>query len=135
MAAVSLSGQGDRGLDRPVVLKTRLTREYQLETPSLNAAMAFVATAPLAAAVSNAGGLGMIGVAAMSPEVVRAQIGDVRRATRRPFSENIIARFSPEQIEVLVEERVPVSPVGDEGLTRGGRFVCTPDRWSTVNAF
>jgi hypothetical protein len=32
-------------------------------------------------------------------------------------------------------ERVPVSPFGDEGLTRGCRFVCTPDRWSTVNAF
>jgi enoyl-[acyl-carrier protein] reductase II len=109
MAAVSLSGQGDGGLDRPVVLKTRLTREYQLEIPFVNAGMAFVATAPLATAVCNAGGLGMIGVAAMSPEVVRAQIGEVRRATHRPFGVNIIARFStPEQIEVLVEERVPV---------------------------
>jgi NAD(P)H-dependent flavin oxidoreductase YrpB (nitropropane dioxygenase family) len=106
---MSLSGQGDEGLDRPVVLKTRLTKAYQLEIPFVNAGMAFVATASLATAICNAGGLGMIGIAAMSPAVLRAQIGDIRRATSRPFGVNIIARFStPEQIEVLVEERVPV---------------------------
>jgi enoyl-[acyl-carrier protein] reductase II len=92
-----------------VVPKTRLTQEYQLEIPFVNAGMAFVATAPLATAVCNAGGLGMIGIAAMSPPVLRAQIDDIRRATSRPFGVNIIARFStPEQIDVLVEGRVPV---------------------------
>ena len=92
-----------------MVPKTRLTQEYQLEIPFVNAGMAFVATAPLATAVCNAGGLGMIGIAAMSPPVLRAQIDDIRRATSRPFGVNIIARFStPEQIDVLVEGRVPV---------------------------
>jgi NAD(P)H-dependent flavin oxidoreductase YrpB (nitropropane dioxygenase family) len=71
MAAGSLSGQRDGGLDHRVVLETRLTREYQLEIPFVNAGMAFVATAPLATAVCNAGGLGMIGLAAMSPAVLR----------------------------------------------------------------
>jgi NAD(P)H-dependent flavin oxidoreductase YrpB (nitropropane dioxygenase family) len=109
MAAVSLSGQGGGWRDRPVFLKTRLTEEYNLDIPFANAGMAFVATAPLATAICNAGGLGMIGIAAMSPAVLRAQIGDIRRATSGPFGVNIIARFSaPEQIDVLVEERVPI---------------------------
>ena len=108
MAAMPLSGRVDDRVDHPV-LRTRLTEQYKLEIPFVNAGMAFIATAPLATAVCNAGGLGMIGIAAMTPAVLRAQIGDIRRATSRPFGVNIITRFStPEQIEVLVEERVPV---------------------------
>ena len=104
MVAVSGSGQ-----DHPVVLQTRLTAKYGLKVPFVNAGMAFVATAPLAIAVCNAGGLGMIGIAAMPPEVLRTQIAEIRRATDRPFGANIIARFcTPEQIDVLVQERVPV---------------------------
>jgi enoyl-[acyl-carrier protein] reductase II len=102
-------GEGGAKPDQRVMLRTRLTEEYKLEIPFVNAGMAFVATAPLATAVCEAGGLGMIGIAAMSPEVLRAQIGDIRRATNRPFGVDIIARFStPEQINVLVEEQVPV---------------------------
>ena len=96
-------------IDRLAVLKTRLTRDYKLEVPFVNAGMAFVATAPLASAVCKAGGLGMIGIAAMEPALLRSQIGEIRRATNRTFGVDIIARFSaPEQIDVLVEERVPL---------------------------
>jgi len=109
MAAVSLSGQGEGTQDQPVALKTRLTEKYNLEIPFVNAGMAFVATAPLATAICKAGGLGMIGIAAMSPAILRAQIGEIRRTTSRPFGVNIIARFSTsEQIDALVEERVPI---------------------------
>jgi NAD(P)H-dependent flavin oxidoreductase YrpB (nitropropane dioxygenase family) len=109
MAAISAGGQGGARPGLPVVLKTRLTDEYRLELPFVNAGMAFVATAPLATAVCEAGGLGMMGIAAMSPDVLRAQISDIRRATNRPFGVNIITRFSmSEQIDVLVEQRVPV---------------------------
>jgi NAD(P)H-dependent flavin oxidoreductase YrpB (nitropropane dioxygenase family)/hemoglobin-like flavoprotein len=91
------------------VLKTRLTEEFKLAVPFVNAGMGFVATAPLAAAVCRAGGLGMIGIAAMSPQTLRSQIGEVKQATNRAFGVDIIARFStPEQIEVLVDERVPL---------------------------
>ena len=94
---------------RQAVLKTRLTRDYELEVPFVNAGMAFVATAPLASAVCRAGGLGVIGIAAMPPALLRSQIGEIRRATDRTFGVDIIARFSaPEQIDVLVEERVPL---------------------------
>jgi NAD(P)H-dependent flavin oxidoreductase YrpB (nitropropane dioxygenase family)/hemoglobin-like flavoprotein len=93
----------------PPMLKTRLTEEFKLSVPFLNAGMGFVATAPLAAAVCRAGGLGMIGIAAMSPEVLRAQIGEIKQATNRAYGVDIIARFStPEQIDVLVEQRVPL---------------------------
>jgi NAD(P)H-dependent flavin oxidoreductase YrpB (nitropropane dioxygenase family) len=91
------------------VLKTRLTKEYKLDVPFVNAGMAFVATAPLAAAVCKAGGLGMIGIAAMEPAFLRAQINEIRRVTSQAFGVDIIARFStPEQIDVLVEEKVPL---------------------------
>ncbi len=93
----------------PPVLRTRLTEAFKLTVPFVNAGMAFVATAPLAASVCRAGGLGIIGIAAMPPELLREQIGQIRRATKRSFGVDIIARFStPEQIAVLVEERVPV---------------------------
>ena len=91
------------------MLKTRLTKEYKLDVPFVNAGMAFVATAPLAAAVCKAGGLGMIGIAAMEPAFLRAQINEIRRVTSQAFGVDIIARFStPEQIDVLVEEKVPL---------------------------
>jgi enoyl-[acyl-carrier protein] reductase II len=91
------------------MLKTRLTKEYGLEVPFVNAGMAFVATAPLASAVCRAGGLGTIAISAMDPMFLRAQINEIRRATDRPFGVDIIARFStPEHIDILVEERVPV---------------------------
>jgi hypothetical protein len=56
MAAVSLSGRGEGKQDQPVVLKTRLTEEYNLVIPFVNAGMAFIATAPLATAIYGAGG-------------------------------------------------------------------------------
>jgi NAD(P)H-dependent flavin oxidoreductase YrpB (nitropropane dioxygenase family) len=91
-------------IDRLAVLKTRLTRDYKLEVPFVNAGMAFVATAPLASAVCKAGGLGMIGIAAMDPAFLRSQIGEIRRATNRTFGVDIIARFSaPEQIALTCQ--------------------------------
>jgi NAD(P)H-dependent flavin oxidoreductase YrpB (nitropropane dioxygenase family) len=106
---VSGIGQTAGGPNETVVLRTRLTEQLKIDVPFVSAGMAFVATATLAAAVSKAGGLGTIGISAMSPEVLRTQINEVRRATDRPFGVDIIARFSTqEQIDVLVEERVPV---------------------------
>src|SRR2546421_12532501 len=76
-------------IDRLAVLKTRLTRDYKLEVPFVNAGMAFVATAPLASAVCKAGGLGMIGIAAMDPAFLRSQIGEIRRAPNRTVGVDI----------------------------------------------
>jgi NAD(P)H-dependent flavin oxidoreductase YrpB (nitropropane dioxygenase family) len=91
------------------VLKTKLTEEYGVELPFVNAGMAFIATAKLAAAVARAGGLGTIGCAAMTPDLLRQEIREIRTATNHAFGVDIIPRFSPpEHIDVLAEERVPL---------------------------
>ncbi len=90
------------------MLRTRLTEEYGLEHPLVLAGMAFISTAPLATAVSNAGGMGVLGAAAMPPDLFRSQIQAVK-ATGKPFGLDIIARFSERiHIDICVEENVPV---------------------------
>ena len=91
------------------MLKTRITDQYGLKVPFINAGMAFIATAPLARAVCEAGGMGMLGAAAMPPDVLQAAIRDVKAAGPVCFGVNFIARFSDiEHVEVCVTEKVPV---------------------------
>lgn len=99
-----------------------LTRLLGIRVPILQAGMYQVAYGELAAAVSAAGGLGVIGSAFMEPEVLRAEIRAVQAATDRPFGVDILfARVAgadaesagyTEQVqahlEVVFEERVPV---------------------------
>jgi NAD(P)H-dependent flavin oxidoreductase YrpB (nitropropane dioxygenase family) len=90
-------------------LRTRLTEDYGLEVPIVSAGMAFVARAPLAAAVSNAGGLGTLGATMMVPELLEAEIAAIRAATDRPFGVNVIPRFGTDElIAAAAAERVPV---------------------------
>ncbi len=91
------------------MLKTRVTEQYRLKLPFINAGMAFVATAPLVRAVCEAGGMGMLGAAAMPPDMLRASIRDLKAVDPACFGVDIIARFSGiEHIEVCVAEKVPV---------------------------
>jgi enoyl-[acyl-carrier protein] reductase II len=91
------------------MLKTRITEQYGLKVPIINAGMAFIATTPLVRAVCNAGGMGMLGIAAMPPDVLQAAIRDVKAVDPACFGVDIIARFSGiEHIEVCVREKVPV---------------------------
>ncbi|AJC23511.1 NAD(P)H-dependent flavin oxidoreductase [Pandoraea pulmonicola] len=66
-----------------------LIERFGLLTPIIQAPMAGTSTPALAAAVSNAGGLGSIGVAAMGPEAARQAIHDTRALTRKPFNVNV----------------------------------------------
>jgi enoyl-[acyl-carrier protein] reductase II len=91
------------------VLRTRLTEQYGVDLPFVNAGMAFVATSRLASAVARAGGLGTIGCAAMTPDYLRQEVRQIRTATNRAFGVDIIPRFSPpEHIDVLAQEKVPL---------------------------
>jgi enoyl-[acyl-carrier protein] reductase II len=90
-----------------VGLRTRLTDEYGLDVPLVSAGMALIARAPLAAAVSGAGALGTIGASAMPPELLEAEIAEVRAATARPFAVNLIPRFASDEL-VAVAAGVPV---------------------------
>jgi len=85
-----------------------------IKHPIIQGGMAWIATAELAAAVSEAGGLGIIGSGSATADWVRDQIRQVRARTDRPFGVNILL-ISPHADEVLravLEERVPVVTTG-----------------------
>lgn len=94
---------------------TAVTRQMEIELPFVSAGMGFVAMPPLVAAVSEAGGLGLLGASPSPPEEVRRMIGDVRARTAKPFGVDLIVAdtaFGPAtteaQIDVCVDEGVPL---------------------------
>ncbi|OJH36343.1 NAD(P)H-dependent flavin oxidoreductase [Cystobacter ferrugineus] len=90
-------------------MKTRLTQQYGLDVPIISAGMAFLAGPSLAAAVSNAGGLGTLGGAMLPPPALGAMVRATRELTARPFGVDLIGDFVEDaHIEVLAEERVAV---------------------------
>lgn len=95
-------------------MKTRITELLGIEYPIIQGGMAWVAEYHLAAAVSSAGGLGIIGAASAPPEVVREQVREVKRLTDRPFGVNVMLMNSnaAEVARVVVEEGVPVVTTG-----------------------
>ena len=86
----------------------------QIKYPIFQGGMAWLGTAELAAAVSNAGGLGIIGAGHMPPDVLRAEIQKLKAATQKPFGVNIMlmSPFVKEVMQVVVDERVPVVTTG-----------------------
>src|SRR5574341_2076757 len=93
-----------------VMLRTRLCETLGIEAPIISAPMGPDISGPeLAAAVSNAGGLGLISFGANPPSLLRQQIARLRELTDRPFGVNFILHFPiEEQFNVCLEERVPV---------------------------
>jgi len=92
------------------MLKTPLCSKLGIELPILNAGMGGgVAGAKLAAAVSNAGGLGVLGMGGCPAPLIREQIKKLRSLTDKPFGVNIILALLEEgQIESCLDEKVPV---------------------------
>jgi NAD(P)H-dependent flavin oxidoreductase YrpB (nitropropane dioxygenase family) len=76
-----------------VAMRTRFTELIGCTAPIQLAAMPGVGTPDLAAAVANAGGLGMIGVPLLPPDVVTALLADLSRLTARPFGVNFLMPF------------------------------------------
>jgi nitronate monooxygenase len=72
------------------MFSTRLTRNYGLEFPFVSAGMGFIALPELVAAVSNAGGLGLLGVGPAPPPVMGEMIREIRKLTSRPFGVDLI---------------------------------------------
>ncbi len=91
-------------------MKTRITELLGIEHPIFCAGMGFVSLPQLVAAVSNAGGLGLLATAVLDPEEVRESVREIRKLTTRPFGANITLQFetAEENARVLLEERVPV---------------------------
>lgn len=95
-------------------METALTKLLNISCPIVQGGMAWVAEHTLAAAVSNAGGLGIVAAANAPAEAVREEIRKTREQTDRPFGVNIML-LSPhvEEVACLVaEERVPVVTTG-----------------------
>jgi NAD(P)H-dependent flavin oxidoreductase YrpB (nitropropane dioxygenase family) len=93
------------------VIATPLTRLLGISSPVVQAAMGYVAGARLPAAVSQAGGLGLIASATMSPGELRAAITDVQERTARPFGVNLRADApdAAERVALIIASGVPVA--------------------------
>ena len=95
-------------------MKTRVTELLGIEYPIIQGGMAWVATHELASAVSNAGGLGIIGAGGAPASWVREQIQAAKKETDKPFGVNLML-MNPEADEiakVIVEEGVKVVTTG-----------------------
>ena len=95
-------------------MKTKITELLGIQYPIIQGGMAWVAEYNLAAAVSNAGGLGIIGAASAPPEIVREQIIKCKELTDKPFGVNVML-LNPnadEVAKIIVEEKVKVVTTG-----------------------
>lgn len=88
----------------------RITQLLGIQYPIIQAGMIWASGWKLAAAVSNAGGLGLIGAGSMYPDVLREHIQKCKSATDKPFGVNVPLLYPDiDQImQIIVEEKVPV---------------------------
>ena len=91
-------------------MKTRMTELFGIKYPIMLAGMSWISTPEMVAAVSNAGGLGILATGPLNPEETRAGIRRVRELTGKPFGANATLLFpgAKENAQVLLEEEVPV---------------------------
>jgi len=96
------------------MIRTELCQLLGIKYPIFQGGMAWVATGELAAAVSNAGALGIIGAGNAPPEIVRKEIKKVKDSTDNPFGVNVyyMSPYVDEIISLLIEEKVPVITTG-----------------------
>ena len=95
-------------------MKTRITELLGIEYPIIQGGMAWVAEYNLAAAVSNAGGFGIIGAASAPPEIVREQIRKCKELTDKPFGVNVMLMNpnAEEVAKIVIEEGVKAVTTG-----------------------
>jgi enoyl-[acyl-carrier protein] reductase II len=95
-------------------MANRICDLLEIDHPIIQGGMTWVSDASLAAAVSNGGGLGVIGAGAMPPELLREEIAKTRDLTSKPFGVNMImiTHEFEKQLEVVLEEKPPVVTLG-----------------------
>jgi enoyl-[acyl-carrier protein] reductase II len=91
-------------------MKTRMTELFGIKYPIMLAGMSWISTPEMVAAVSNAGGLGILATGPLNAQETRAGIRKVRELTEKPFGANATLLFpgAKENAQVLLEEEVPV---------------------------
>jgi enoyl-[acyl-carrier protein] reductase II len=92
------------------MIKNRVNRLFGIQYPIIQAGMVWASGWRLASAVSNAGGLGLIGAGSMYPEVLREHIQKCKKATQNPFGVNVPLLYPDidQLMKVIVEEKVPI---------------------------
>lgn len=89
------------------MLRTRVCELFGIELPIVSAGMGGVSLAALAAAVSEAGGLGTLALAGFTPEGIRGEIGAARKLTRKPLCVNLLVPFINSQTLAAALEAKP----------------------------
>jgi len=91
-------------------MKTRITTLLQIDYPLIQAGMVWASGWRLAAAVSEAGGLGVLGSGSMYPEVLREHIQKCKEATSKPFGVNVPLLYTDleKHIDIIIEEGVKI---------------------------
>ena len=89
---------------------TRISELFDIQYPIVQGGMVWVSGYKLAAAVSNAGGLGLIGAGSMYPDVLRTHIQKCKKATSKPFGVNVPMLYPniDEIIAIIIEEEVKI---------------------------
>jgi enoyl-[acyl-carrier protein] reductase II len=97
-----------------MIFQTPICKQLNIQVPIIQGGMAWVATAKLAAAVSNAGGLGIVAAGNAPAEVVEAEIIKARTLTDKPFGVNVmlLSPFIDEVVDVVCRQQVPVVTTG-----------------------
>lgn len=112
-------------------MPNKITQLFQIEYPIIQAGMIWNSGWRLASAVSNAGGLGLLGAGSMYPEVLREHIQKCNKATQKPFGVNVPMLYPnlEEIIQIIIEEGVKIvftsagnpktytQPLKDHGIT------------------
>ena len=91
-------------------MKNKICELFGIEFPIIQGGMIWCSGWELAAAVSNAGGLGLIGAGSMRPELLREHIEKTKKATSKPFGVNLPLLYpqTDEHIQIIIEENVPI---------------------------
>jgi enoyl-[acyl-carrier protein] reductase II len=97
-----------------MALRTRLTETLGIEYPIIQGGMAWTATADLVAAVSNAGGAGVIGAGHMPTDLLRNEIRNAKALTGKPFGVNLmlLTPHIDELVQPVLDEHVPFVTTG-----------------------
>lgn len=91
-------------------MKNRITELFDIKYPIIQAGMIWASGWRLASAVSNAGGLGIIGAGSMYPDVLREHIQKCKRSTNKPFGVNLPLLYPDidKHVQIILEEKVPI---------------------------
>ena len=92
------------------MFSNRITKLFNIKYPIIQAGMIWASGWKLASAVSNAGGLGIIGAGSMYPDTLRTHIQKCKAATTKPFGVNVPLLYPDleKHIQIIIEEKVPI---------------------------